>query len=72
MNNMPPFFYAYTNNDLINRFETLSQEIKRLERRILDIEKRLMPVPYNKVTPTPLENNSNYMNNNYTKDNYMI
>ena len=72
MNNMPPFFNPYSNNDFINKFETLSQEIKRLERRILDIEKRLMPVPYNKIKPTPLENYSEYMNKSYSTDNYMI
>ena len=72
MNNVPPFFQGFMNNNF-NSIEMIVQEIKRLERRITNIEKSLIPVPYNKIKPTPLEATAeNYMNNNYTKDNYII
>ena len=75
MNNMPPFFNGFGNNsinDLFNRIDMITQELKRLERRILNIEKNLVPTPYNKIKPIPMENISNNMNNNYTTDNYII
>ena len=71
MNNNPIFLQNPMNNGL-NQIEMLFQEIKRLERRINNIEKSLIPTPYNKIKPTPLDNTSDYMNSNYTKDNYMI
>lgn len=82
MNNFPifnPEFQNMNNNlelelkNIYNQINILNQEIKRLNRRVLSIEKNLIPTPYNKITPTPM-NEAIYeaMNNNYSKDNYMI
>ena len=56
-----------------NQINYLNQEIRRINRRLSNLEKNLIPLPYDKLTPTPL-NETSYesMNNSYTKDNYII
>lgn len=84
MNNQAPqmlFPFAPNNNIQINSFINdiskqvlaLNQEVKRLERRITNIEKNLIPQksPFN-INPTPMENDLNYINSNYPSNNYMI
>ena len=76
MNNLPAFFNGISNNgygnNILHQVDFLTQEIKRLERRILNIEKNMMPTPYNKIKPTPMEGHSAFMNENYTGENYII
>lgn len=63
---------SYEMRTLSNQINRINQEIRRLERRITNIEKNFIPTPYNKITPMPIDNNDfNYLNN-YTDDNYMI
>ena len=73
MNNYPAFFNNININNILNNIDFLTQEVKRLERKILNIEKNLMPPPIGSLKPTPIDSNaSTYMNNSYTKENYMI
>ena len=54
--------------NLTNQINVLHQEIRRLERRILNIEKSLIKPPLTELKPTPME----YNNLNYTNDNYIL
>lgn len=67
------FQYGNEFRNINNQINMLSQEIRRLQRRLFNLEKNFMPRPYNKITPTPMsEDTFDYMNSNYSKDNYMI
>lgn len=54
--------------NITNQINMLQQEVKRLERRILNIEKSMFSSNIHDIKPTPME----YNNLNYTNDNYMI
>lgn len=54
--------------NLTNQINILHQEIRRLERRILNLEKSSIPTPLNELKPSPME----YNNLNYTNDNYIL
>lgn len=54
--------------NITNQLNILHQEIRRLERRVLNIEKSLINPTLNELKPTPME----YNNLNYTNDNYII
>lgn len=70
-----PFMQSKTNyqcseevRNITNQLNLLQQEIRRLERRILNIEKSLINPSLKDLKPTPME----YNNLNYTNDNYII
>ncbi len=69
MNNYPFFQNIESNNieSIIKQINFLSQEITRLERRILNLEKNSI-TGLKDIKPTPLE----YNNLNYPKENYII
>ena len=54
--------------NVATQINILHQEIRRLERRIFNIEKSLINAPLNELNPSPME----YNNLNYTNDNYII
>lgn len=54
--------------NMINQINYLQQEIKRLENRILNIEKNMSLNNINHIKPTPIE----YNNLAYTNDNYIL
>lgn len=54
--------------NITNQINMIQQEIRRLERRVFNIEKSLIGSSLNELKPTPME----YNNLNYTNDNYII
>lgn len=66
MNDYKPFFQDIVNNPLNQQLNYIIQELKRLERRITNIEKNLLESDYNN------NKKGNHLNSNYTLDNYMI
>ena len=72
MNYPYPRFSIYDFNKMQKWIEELDFEIKKLEKRIVDIENKLSS-PLNKITPTPInETNINSYNKNYSNGNYII
>lgn len=77
--NQPPFinypyprFSIYDFNKIQKWIEELDFEIKKLEKRIVDIENNIN-TPLNQLKPTPLnEYNLNSYNSNYPKGNYIL
>lgn len=65
---IPNANFNYEIKNILNQINGLHQEIRRLERRILNLEKNIIPTPLDELKPTPLE----YNNMNYTNDNYII
>jgi len=54
--------------NITHQINMIQQEVRRLEKRILNIEKSLISGPLNELKPTPTE----YNNLSYTNDNYII
>lgn len=84
MNNYPHMFNPNFGNvnlqfqeeitNINNQIRILNQDLKRIERRLFNLEKNFLPNSYSaKLVPTQLNNNNfDYMNSNYPKDNYII
>lgn len=71
----PPIFSQQGNIllEVFNQIDIINQEIKLIKNRIESLEHSSLKKtnPYD-IKPTPMENNINYINNNYPSNNYII